>query len=514
MRNGAKSLSLFLVLVMIFSLAGCGTKQNSNTNPAAATKQADIVVVGAGMSGLSAAIEAASQGAKVILLEKEGVVGGNTQFAEGMFACESPIQKQMGITVNSNELLNEENEFSHYRVNNNLWKDVIKNSGDDIQWLLDMGAKFETVTSTGPGAKTWHVYAGSGERGQYLVNTYMKPKAEKLGVEIMLKTPATELIMNNGQVTGVKATTADKKELDISAKAVIIATGGFGSNPDMVKELTHLDPSQYVDRNAPGHDGDGINMAKAAGAITGERAIMMALGNTVDGTSLDSHLSAAGGMEPDLWVNQDAKRFVNEESILRYVLGSNAIITQKEAFSVFDSDYLKKLTTTDGASAGWGMYVAPGEKLTKLNDEIQKALDNNNPSVFKADTLEELAAKMGLDKATFMDTVNTYNGYCAAGKDGDYVKDPKYLAPVKTGPFYAFRMKAIALSSVGGIRINEKNEVVNKDYQPIKGLYAAGLDCDGYSGDTYGLTLPGSAQGLSCFTGRNSARSALAFIKG
>lgn len=521
MRQVKRMLALLLVSMMIFGLVGCGsnndnttdtTKQADTTKPADATKQADIVVVGSGMSGLSAAIEAASLGAKVVLLEKEATVGGNTKFAEGMFASESPIQKQMGITVNTNELLKKENEFSHYLVNDNLWKDVMKNSGDDIQWLMDMGVKFETVTSTGPGAKTWHVYEGSGERGEYVVDNYMEPKAEELGVEIMLKTPATELIMSNGQVTGVKATTADGKVLDINAKAVILATGGFGSNPEMVKELTHLDSSKYVNRNAPGHDGDGINMAKAAGAITGERSILMNLGNTVDGTSLSSQLSAAGGMEPDLWVNQDGKRFVNEDSILYYVLGANAATTQYKAFSVFDSDYLNRLTTTVGAAAGWGFYVAPGQKLDKLDEELQKALDRKNPDVFKADTLEELADKMGIDKATFLDTVNTYNGYCAAGKDDDFVKDPQYLQPVKTGPFYGFHMKAIALSSVGGIRINEKNEVVNKDYQPIKGLYAAGLDCDGYSGDTYGLTLPGSAQGLSCYTGRNSAKNAVAFI--
>lgn len=84
---------------------------------------------------------------------------------------------------------------------------------------------------------------------------------------------------------------------------------------------------------------------------------------------------------------------------------------------------------------------------------------------------------------------------------------------MKTGPFYGFRIKAIDLTSCGGIRVNEKNEAVNKDYQPIKGLYAAGLDCDGFTGDTYGLTLPGSAQGLACYTGRNSARNAVQFIK-
>lgn len=508
-----KILTFFLVSSIAISLIGCGTtKVNQNQAGkagAASTKQTDVVVVGSGMSGMSAAVEAASQGAKVILLEKQSVIGGSSNFAEGMFASESTIQKQMGINVDTAGLLKEEFNFSNYRVDGNLWRDVMKHSGEDIDWLLGMGVKFETVTSTGAGAKTWHVYEGFGKK---VINDYMKPKAEKLGVEIMVSTPAKELIMNNGQVAGVKATTADGKELNINAKAVILATGGFGNNPDMIKELTHLDPSKYVQRGAPGHTGDGINMAKAAGAVTGERSAIMTLGNTVDGTNLESQLGVAAGQEPSLWVNQDAKRFCNEDVIWYYTRGCNAVTTQNKAFSVFDSDEIKRLAV-DGATVGWGMYLTPGTKMDKLSDELQKALDGKNPNVFKADTLEELADKMGIDKATFQETVKNYNAYCTTGKDAEYEKDSKYLHPVKTGPFYGFRIKAIDLTSCGGIRVNEKNEAVNKDYQAIKGLYVAGLDCDGYTGDTYGLTLPGSAQGLACYTGRNSAKNAVQFSK-
>lgn len=160
MKQAHKLLALFLVLAMMFTLVGCGGAGSEKQEGSALTKQADVVVVGAGMAGMSAAIEAASQGAKVILLEKQSVLGGSTNFAEGIFGCESPIQKEMGITVNQEELLREEFEFSNYRVDGNLWKDVMKHSGEDIQWLMDMGVKFETVTSTGAGNKTWHVMKG------------------------------------------------------------------------------------------------------------------------------------------------------------------------------------------------------------------------------------------------------------------------------------------------------------------------------------------------------------------
>ncbi|MCR4435515.1 MAG: FAD-dependent oxidoreductase [Clostridiales bacterium] len=518
MRKGKKILALFLALLVVISIAGCSSPTGNEKQTAApatptamdtATKQADVVVVGSGMAGMSAAIEAASQGAKVILLEKMGVLGGSTNHAEGMFASESPLQKKLGITVNTEELLREEFNFSNYRVDGNLWKDVMKHSGEDIQWLLDMGVKFETVTSTGAGAKTWHVYEGFGEK---VINAYMKPKAEKLGVEILLETPAKELIMKDGQVAGVKATTKDGKELAISAKAVVLATGGFGNNEQMVKEFTHATKEKYVDRGAPGHTGDGINMAKAAGALTGERAIVMQLGNTLESSFITTHINAAAGMEPSLWVNQDGKRFCNEDVIWYYTRGSNAIMSQYKTFTVLDSNEVKRLAT-EGATVGYGMYVTPGTKLDKLEAELQKAVADKAPDVFKADTIEELAAKMGVDKANFVETVNTYNAFCANGKDLDYGKNPKYLHAVKTGPFYGFRVKANNLTSCGGIRINENCEALNKDYQPIKGLYVAGMDCDGFTGDTYGLTIPGSAQGYSCYTGRTSGKNAAQYAK-
>jgi len=511
MKKGKIVLAMFLVLLMAtFGLVGCGGGGTAEKQGGSAvTKQADVVVVGSGMAGMSAAIEAASQGAKVILLEKEGILGGSTNFAEGIFACESPLQKQMGITVNQEQLLREEFLFSNYKVDGNLWRDVMKHSGEDIQWLLDMGTKFEGVTSTGAGNKTWHVYQGFGKT---VINEHMKPTAEKLGVEIMLNTPAKELIMKDGKVAGVKATTKDGKELTINAKAVILATGGFGNNEKMIAELTHLNVDNLVDRGAPGHDGDGIKMAKAAGALTGERAIIMQLGLTLEGASIDSQINTAGAMEPSLWVNQDGKRFCNEDIVWYYTRAGNAVSTQHKVFSVIDSNEVKRLAA-EGCTVGYGMYLTPGTKLDKLDAELQKAVDNNWPSVFKANTLEELADKMGIDRATFLETVKTYNEYCKSGKDVDYGKDPKYLHPVETGPFYGFRVKVSNLASCGGIRVNEKNEAINKDYKPIQGLYVAGLDCDGFTGDTYGLTLPGSAQGYSCYTGRNAGKNAAMYAK-
>jgi fumarate reductase flavoprotein subunit len=509
MRKGRTVLALLLVLVMVLSLAGCSGKNQTTSSTGSSKKQTDVVVVGSGAAGLSAAIEAASQGAKVILLEKQSVLGGNTNFAEGIFGTDSPVQKQLGITADTKQMLRKEFEDSNYKINGRLWKDVFDASAANIAWLLDMGVKFETVTNMGDTEKTWHVYEGFGKN---VISKHMKPKAEQLGVEIMLSTPAKEIIMDNGRAAGVKVATADGKELIIEAKAVIIATGGFAEDKEMVANLARLDVSQLVYRGAPGHTGDGIKMAQKVGAASSGTPIICLIGATLEGTGITSHMNEASAMEPtNLWVNQNSERFVNEDVIFHYTRGTNAILTQAKTFSVMDSNAINKLVN-EGCILGFGRYVLPGTKLSKLNAEIQQAIDSKATNVFKADTLEELATKMGLDQATFLATVKKYNEYSANGVDSEFGKNAKYLNELKAGPFYAFNIKVNSLNSMGGIKIDEKGEVMNNKQEAIKGLYAAGMDVDGFTGDTYGVTIPGSDQGIAIATGRNSAINAIKYI--
>ncbi|KUG02809.1 fumarate reductase flavoprotein subunit [hydrocarbon metagenome] len=515
MQRVGKKLACLLVFIMLFTVIGCGgggseSGDKSSDKPAdVVTKDADVVVIGAGTSGMTAAIEAASEGAKVILLEKQGKVGGSSRFAEGVFGAESPLQKELGITISKKETLRKEMEFHNYRVSGPQWKALIDASGNNIQWLLDMGVKFAMVSSPGAGEKTWHVYDGFGDA---LFDEYLLPKAEELGVELMVNTPGKELIMEDGRVVGVKATTADNKELVINTKAAIIATGGFSDDPELVAELTTDDMTQVVNGGTPGHTGDGIKMARAVGAASNGWAIFSKIGLTLEKYSVHSHINSAAAMEPSLWVNKFGERYVNEDVIFHYTRAANAVGTQPTTYSVIDSNLLNKMVN-EGCYNGFGAYVLPGTKLVDLPAELEKALERKDVNVFKADTLEELADKLGVDKDTFLATIDRYNEFCANGEDMDYSKESKYLNEVKTGPFYAFHIKVLNLNSMGGIRVNIKNEVLDEEYQPIKGLYAAGMDCDGYTGDTYGLTIPGSCQGIALFTGRNSAVHAVEYTK-
>lgn len=512
-KNSKIIITIILCFVIIFGMNGCA---GNDSNPVSGndSKEADIVVVGGGGAGMSAAVEAASKGAKVILLEKAGYLGGNTNFAEGIFAVESVLQKELGITTNKKEILETEYEFQNYKVNSKLWQEMVDISAENISWLLDMGVDFDTVTSPCEGEETWHVYSRQGEleHGASMIQV-MKEKAEDLGVEILLSTPATELIKEGDHITGVKATQEDGKELTINAKAVILATGGFGANPEMVDELTNLDVSQIAYRGVETTTGDGINMARKVGAYPDDNTTVCMLAVTLDGKSIYSEMSAAAAMEPtNLWVNQDGERYVHEDILNHHTRVANALLSQDKTFSIMDSSSIDSLVN-DGCIFGYAMFVPAGKKLTELEDEIDKALANNDPDVIKADTLEELAEKMGVDVKTLTATVDQYNTYCKNGEDEQYGKDPAYLREVKTGPFYAFKLAANSLNTMGGIRINVKCEVLDQDKQPLKGLYAAGMDVSGYSGETYGIVAPGSDQGIAVSTGRISARNAVDYSK-
>jgi fumarate reductase flavoprotein subunit len=162
----------------------------------------------------------------------------------------------------------------------------------------------------------------------------------------------------------------------------------------------------------------------------------------------------------------------------------------------------------EGCIMGWAMYIFAGTKLTDAPQEMEAALADSNPNVFKAETIEDLAAAMGLPVENLVKTVNDYNGYVTAGNDEQYGKTPDFLAPVSTPPYYGFRIKQNCINMYGGIHVNPQNEVIREDGTVIEGLYAAGSECGGYQGETYGLALPGSCQGVSLGTGRVAGKNA------
>ena len=199
----------------------------------------DVVVVGQGAAGTAAAFAAAEQGAKVIGLEKKGMVGGTGNFSEGIFAVGSKMQRDYYIPLTKDEAFKKIMNYGHWRSNARLVRAFVDKSADTVEWMQKHGVKFEKLTTNYPGGLyTWHIYQG---RGAGWINALQKKGKDKYGMQVLLNTPAEKLIFGkDGKVAGVVAKDKDGNTLNIHAKAVIIATGGFADNPEMMKKYTRF----------------------------------------------------------------------------------------------------------------------------------------------------------------------------------------------------------------------------------------------------------------------------------
>lgn len=482
----------------------------------ASKKQYDLVVVGTGAAGTSAALEAAQRNASVLLLEKGRNTGGSTNYTEGLFAIDSYLQKQQGINVSGTEVLQEEVEYSKYKADSRIWRKYIDDSPETVEWLKDQGVKYEGVQAMGDGEATWHIYEGMGDA---VIHQALLPQAKKAGVELLTSTSAIKLLADDsGKITGVTIQDqVSQEEQEITAGAVVLATGGYLDNPEMMQELTAYDTSRLVPVSSGKGTGDGLRLAWDQGAAKYGTGMAMLFGGYIGDPDepafkyIDSHLATAAGQQPLLWVNENGERFVNEAVIYNFSLAGNALYTQNKVYSILDQGVIDRMAQ-EGNFMGLGVYVRRGEKLVKLQDELDAAVAANKPFIFKADSIEELAEKMGVPTDKFQDTISTYNEYCDKKDDQDFGKDSDYLVKVAQGPFYGFKLSVGSFCTMGGLRVSTKNEVLDQKGTPIPGLYAAGNDAAGLAGDTYGPNMPGTCVGYAYYSGRNSAKNALAAL--
>lgn len=511
-----------VALAALGVLGGCAPGQNGSSDaeasdalvmaPADQVWETDIVVLGSGMAGLTATIEAAELGASVILLEKEAGLGGNTAVAEGVFGVGSRMQKELGITVDVQDILTQEFEFHHYNLNTKLWEIIANNSAADIDWLMDLGVEFKTVTTPAVGPKCWHVFKD--EHGFEAVDT-LAQAAENLGAQIMNSTPGLSIIMDGDRVAGVRAQASDGSLIDINAQAVVLATGGMAASDEELIKRTNADAGKFKYLGVNGPTGDGLRMAEEAGMGKAGQITVCNIGVNVEGLGFFNQYGVCMGMEPtNLWVNEDGVRFFPESGTFLMTTAGNAIMNQHKVFSIIDQDSFDRLMT-EGPILGQETATVAGQPCLDLADNVEKALAEGNKNVFVADTLEGLADQMGLDADVLTATIEEYNGFCETGEDSRYGKTPEYLVKVSTAPFYAARLCTNVLSTFGGIRVNKNMEVIRADDgMPIPGLYAAGIDCSGFQGDTYGIIIAGSTQGVALGGGRIAGANAMAYVQG
>ncbi len=487
-------------------------------------EQTDVVVIAAGLSGLAAAISAAENGAKVIAFEKMSTTGGAANMGMGPLGVGSRFQKHHMISITPGEAFRKHMNFTHWRVDPRLVREIYFKSGETIDWLEDMGVEFLTVTPVYPTPEllrpyatsehTWHVVRpadGSTELGPRMAGAMIKAmtqRAEDLSVDIRLNTPVRSLIKEDGKVVGVIAEDQNGEQIEARAKAVIIATGGAGDNPKMIKDYTGYDwGKDLFSFRVPGMDGDGLNMAWAAGAAKTDVTLEMMYLLPENMATPNNFIIDGAFRQPCLWVNSKGERFMNEDAIPNTTFAGNAIAAQpgKFAFSIFDSALLKRYKKKGSDIQS---HVHPLDLFDHFEEAVEGALGAGFKHVFAADTIEELAEKMGIAPDVLVQTVEEYNDLCDSGFDELFEKDHRYLQPISKPRFYACRYFPSAYGTLGGLKINYKAEVLDDDHDPIPGLYAAGLDACTIYGDSYPFILPGNTMGFALNSGRIAGEQA------
>ena len=258
---------------------------------------ADVVVIGAGTAGTAAALAAAETGAKVITLEKKATVGGTGNFSEGIMAVESSMQRDWNYNLTKDQAFKMIMDYGHWRGDARMVRAFLEKTASTIDWMKSYGVKFEKLYSNYPGGLyTWHIYEG---RGAGWINLFQKKYAE-MGQKLLLETPAKSLIQKDGKIVGVVAENDDGDKITIKAGAVIIATGGFGANPEMMKKYMRF---PGVDGLAQaGKTGDGINMAWNAGAGKDGTEVQASYRPGPKGIGTTNHV-AASAKQPHLWLD-------------------------------------------------------------------------------------------------------------------------------------------------------------------------------------------------------------------
>jgi fumarate reductase flavoprotein subunit len=456
--------------------------------------ETDLIVIGGGGSGLAASLAASENGiSNIVVLEKRGALGGNTARATGLFACESPAQARDKIIADKDELFKKAMHWAHWsRVDPRIFRAFLNKSGETIRWLESKGLEFKVI-SFFPNQipRVEHVAKGKGAE----VTQTLADGCQKAGVKIYLHAAGAKLLFDDsGSLTGAIANN-EGKEVEIKARSVIIATGGFAGNKTMLQKLC---PHYYEDMPLRGLPlmGDGILMAEDAGVSIDSFVTLLK-----EGPRVDAHTWPLGGLEREpvtVWVNQAGRRFTDEVMGDHPFESVNSILGQpgRVCFTLVDSSIVRKIA----------------EKTNGLEKSLEGEVARNR--AIRADSWEEIARWIGAEPAVLQATIEEYNQYCDKGYDAAFAKERRYLLPLRSPSYYAIRGYPYFLDTLGGIRINEHMEALNSSNKPVPGLFAAGVTTSGWESESYCSDLSGSAFGYAINSGRIAGERAARYIKG
>ena len=416
----------------------------------------DIVVVGAGGAGLSAAVSAAEAGdKKIIVLEKQGIIGGNTNYSTGgINAAETDIQQSLGIE-DSKQLFYDDTMRGGKNENipSLVWN-LVNNAPATISWLTGLGADLSDVgLMGGSSVKRTHRPKGGTAIGPHLMKV-LKEATANHNIEIRTSNKVVGLLSSNGTVTGVKVQNSDGSTYTLSSKAVIIATGGFGANLEMVARL-QPSLSGFATLNHPGAMGDAFDWVTPLGGATVQLANIQ-IHPTAEAVNHILITEAVRGNGAIL-VNHAGRRFCNEMDTRDVV--SAAILNQQagEAFLIFDQSVRQSLASIE----------------TYANQHL----------LLQGNTITELAGLTDIPAEVLTATMTRYNTQQKAGVDDDFGRSgTEMTAALETAPFYAVRVKPAIHHTMGGLSVNTETQVLKADGTPIPGLFAAGEVTGGLHG--------------------------------
>lgn len=414
----------------------------------------DIVIIGAGAAGFTAAITAHDAGAKVILLEKQPITGGNSMLAAGgMNAANTKIQAKKGVKDSAELMYNDTMKGGKNTNNPELVKILADKSAESVDWLISVGADMNDLGRlAGASVNRTHRPTGGAVVGAHLINVLRKNAADRK-IDVRVNSNVMQILRDkDGAVTGVQVEGKHRGIYVIEAKAVIVASGGFSANAAMV-ETYRPEYKGMTTSNQPGATGDGIRLGEAAGA------------QVIDMKDIQIHPTVAAG----------SKILITEA-----VRGNGAILVNKDG-----KRFVNELTTRDAASAailkqqGRMAYLILDENIRKSLKQIEGYI--HLELVKEGATLKELAAKIGAPPENLEATVAAYNAAFEAKNDAEF-KRPDMPRPIKTPKFYAIGVQPGIHYTMGGLKIDGMTQVIGKDGKPIKGLFAAGEVTGGVHG--------------------------------
>lgn len=464
----------------VFGLEDLKVYENAVPNH---TETTDIVVIGSGSAGFTAAVNAMQNGAKVILLEKMPITGGNSQIAAGgMNVAGTEYQKEAGVTMDTPEIMFQDTMKGGKNINDPKLVRILSNqSPESLKWLESIGGKLNHLSfSGGQTYKRVHTSEGGGLVGAYIVKTLHNYATSK-GMDIRSNNKAVRLLTDKkGKVTGVRVNGKFSGIYDINAKAVILATGGFGANNPMVASFR---PELFgtTTSNQPGAIGDGILLAQMVGAdFTDMEQIQIHPTVALNTKILISESLRGSGA---IMINKQGKRFVNEMRTRDQT--SAAVLAQpgQTAFVVFDENIKSSMKQIDGH------FKLGFVKQAKNAEELAKVMG------VPADSLKA-------SLATFNEAIKNKNDKEFGRKDLEKTLDH--------GNLYAIEVAPGIHHTMGGVKINETAQVIGKNGKPIEGLYAAGEITGGVHG---GNRLGGNAMADTLTFGRIAGNQAAKYIK-